>query len=134
MPSRNSRRSDTRLPRPPSEAPARYQSPSASPSAPPAAKQNVIVDSATVVNYRATIFDENIFCDCIAEPIEILLASVSDHPHQTVRIKKIDGSANAVTITPFSGEGSEVTSLASLGDAVTLASDGDARWHAMGSY
>lgn len=73
--------------------------------------------------------------DATADPVTLTLPPAGDAPGQVVRVKKIDASANAVTIEPDGAEeidGDADRELAAQWDGLTLVSDGT-RWLAFGA-
>src|SRR6185437_10800145 len=76
--------------------------------------------------------DETIEVDATAGAATLTLPPAAQHPGRVLKIKKIDASANAVTIavTGGSGDSTEVASLATQNKYVELRSNGVNNWRA----
>lgn len=75
--------------------------------------------------------DFTIICNCITAAITVNLPTAVGNSGRVYRIKKIDASANAVTIDPSGAE--TIDGVASIGialqyDSYTIQSDGT-NWH-----
>jgi len=78
-------------------------------------------------NYTMTWADETILADASGGAITVTLPDPAAYPNYEVMIKKIDSSANAVTVAPHGTEtidGASSLTLANQNDAVRLRSDG----------
>jgi len=78
-------------------------------------------------DYAMSWADESILADASSAAITVTLPDPASYPNYEVMIKKIDSSANAVTITPYGSEtidGASSLTLANQNDAVRLRSDG----------
>lgn len=78
-------------------------------------------------NYSMIWADETILADASGGAITITLPDPTSYPNYEVMIKKIDSSANAVTVSPHGTEtidGASSMTLANQNDAVRLRSDG----------
>lgn len=85
---------------------------------------------STITSSKATVdkSDPITRCNCTVSAIAISLDSVSSYQLDEYTIKKVDASANAVIITPASGEtieGEATYTLSLQGDYVTLSPNGD---------
>lgn len=67
-------------------------------------------------NYTATVHDTTILCDATAGAVTVALPAASTMTGRTLNVKKIDASANAVTIDP---NGAELVDGASTKDTTT---------------
>jgi len=82
---------------------------------------------SVTANYTATASDRVILCDATSNSMTVSLPSASGITGRVYTIKKVDSSANTVTIDPNGTEtidGSSTYSLSSQWDFVTIVSDG----------
>ncbi len=71
--------------------------------------------------------DETILADASSAAITVTLPDPASYPDEALSIKKIDSSANAVTVAPHGSEtidGAASVTLANQWDSVTVKSDG----------
>ena len=83
--------------------------------------------NSVMANYTATASDRVILCDATGNSITVSLPSASGITGRVYTIKRIDSSANTVTIDPDGSEtidGASTYSLSSQWDFVTIVSDG----------
>ena len=89
------------------------------------------VDSATETTYTALLSDDIILCICTTAAITITLPAAVDLTGKAYSIKKLDVSANTVTLD---GDGAETIDddatrlLLVQYDAITVISDGTEWW------
>lgn len=84
--------------------------------------------------YTATLTDHFIDCDATSAAFSITLPAVASSSGKELIIKKIDSSANAVTVDGNASEtidGATTYSLAQQYDSVTIYCDGS-EWHIIG--
>ena len=86
-------------------------------------------------NYSATWADGLILVDASTGAITITLPDPTKYPGEAITVKKIDASANAVTVSPYGTEtidGGASYSLSSQNQFITLISDGT-NWYVVAS-
>ena len=88
---------------------------------------NAAAMKTVTADYTMTWADETILADASGSAITVTLPDPASYPNYEVMIKKIDSSANAVTVTPHGTEtidGASSITLANQNDAIRLRSDG----------
>ncbi len=97
----------------------------------PAARIDPPASTKTASTYTVTVEDEFILCDCTSNAITVTLLAAANRGGNPLRIKKIDSTANAVTIARAGSNlidgGTSYVINAQYG-AVTLFSDGSANY------
>lgn len=80
--------------------------------------------------YAAVATDDVILCDTTAAAFAVTIPAANALPGRQITIKKIDTTANAVTITPAAGtiDGAVSLALSTAYEAVTLVSGGNNWW------
>jgi hypothetical protein len=82
-------------------------------------------------NYSMSVHDRIVLCDATDQAIAVTLPAAVLVPGETVKLIKVDDSANAVSVVPFGGdliEGADSKSLASQFSKLVIFSDGASGW------